>query len=164
MTGNNILFGGPQDDDIYGGVGADRIYGNAGEDGILGDDGRINTSRNGLTEPLEGLTTANAQVNDTMPGPFVGAWIFITGRLFKSVSIASTWTGGGNDVIYGGLGDDFIHAGAGDDAISGGEAQAAFYNTNPVTDTNPLHYDATTRKLAAYDAANPMKKITNFFL
>src|SRR5262249_16157544 len=69
-----------------------------------------------------------------------------------------------NDVIYGGLGDDFLHGGAGDDAISGAEAQAAFYNANPVTDTNPLHYDPVTRKLAAYDANNPLKKITGFFL
>ena len=54
MTGNDVLFGEGQDDDIYGGTGNDRIYGGTGEDGILGDDGMILTSRNGLTEPLNG--------------------------------------------------------------------------------------------------------------
>ena len=67
-------------------------------------------------------------------------------------------------MIYGGLGDDFLHGGAGDDGISGAEAQAAFYNTNAVTDFNPLCYDPTTRKLVAYDANNPLTKINGFFL
>jgi Ca2+-binding RTX toxin-like protein len=92
-------------------------------------------------------------------------------------------TSGGDDLIYGGTGDDFIHCGAGDDAISGAEAQAAWFNDLPVGaqfyvaggyvtnfngtavfPTNPLGYDAATRKLAAYDANNPLAKIKNFFL
>ena len=52
MTGNDVLFGEGQDDDIYGGTGYDRIYGGTGQDGVLGDDGKIYTSRNGSTEPL----------------------------------------------------------------------------------------------------------------
>src|SRR5262249_54099152 len=117
----------------------------------------------GLTEPLYGVTTVNAQVNIVLNGPFTGAWIFITGRINKAADFVA-WPQGGNDVIYGGLGDDFLHGGAGDDAISGAEAQAAFYNANPVTDTNPLHYDPASRKLAAYNASNPLAKINGFFL
>ena len=60
MTGNDVLFGEGQDDDIYGGSGYDRLYGGTGDDGILGDDGNIRTSRNGFTEPLNSLFTANA--------------------------------------------------------------------------------------------------------
>ncbi|MCF2147132.1 DUF4347 domain-containing protein [Desmonostoc muscorum LEGE 12446] len=163
MSGNDVIFGEGQDDDIYGGTGSDRIYGGAGEDGILGDDGKIFTSRNGLTETLYGINTVNVQTQISLPGPFTGAWIFITGRLNKTVDLAAVSIGG-NDVIYGGLGDDFLHGGAGDDGISGAEAQTAFYNSNPVTNTNPLGYDPVTRKLAAYDANNPLKKINNFFL
>ncbi|WP_413172043.1 DUF4347 domain-containing protein [Anabaena azotica] len=163
MTGNDVIFGDGQDDDIYGGAGSDRIYGGTGEDGILGDDGKIYTSRNGLTETLNGITQINAQTNISIPGPFTGAWIYITGRLHKTVDLAA-WEQGGNDVIYGGLGDDFLHGGAGDDGISGAEAQANFYNSNSVTNTNPLNYDPVTRKLAAYDANNPMTRINNFFL
>src|SRR5262249_19203349 len=103
-------------------------------------------------------------------------WEFITGRIEKTF-VAAAWTAGGNDLIYGGLGDDFLHAGGGDDAVSGAEAQAAWYNSLPVGATfytaggyagadakNPVGYDATTRKLAAYDANNPRLKIPNFFL
>src|SRR5262245_41294218 len=115
MTGNDILFGEGQDD-LYGGTGHDCIYGGAGEDGVLGDDGRILTSRNGLTETLHGITTANSQTEISLPGPFTGAWIYITGRLNKVADVAA-WGSGGNDVIYGGLGDDFLHGGAGDDGI-----------------------------------------------
>ncbi|MBD2198648.1 MULTISPECIES: DUF4347 domain-containing protein [Calothrix] len=163
MTGNDVIFGEGQDDDIYGGTGSDRIYGGAGEDGILGDDGKIFTSRNGLTETLYGINTINAQTNISISGQFTGAWVYITGRLHKTVDLAAE-TLGGNDTIYGGLGDDFLHGGAGDDGISGAEAQAAFYNSNPVTNTNTLGYDPVTRKLAAYDANNPVAKIANFFL
>jgi Ca2+-binding RTX toxin-like protein len=161
--GNDVMFGEGQDDNMFGGAGSDRIYGGTGEDGILGDDGIILTSRNGLTEPLDNLTTPNAQFDSTTPGPFTGAWLFITGRLNKSASLLA-WSQGGNDVIYGGLGDDFLHGGAGDDAISGAEAQALFYNELPVTNTNPLGYDPVTRKLAAYDANNPLARIPNFLL
>ena len=120
-------------------------------------------------------------------GTQIGAVEFIGGLLLKT-AVLYTPNSGGNDVIYGGLGNDFIHGGAGDDAISGAEAQAAFYNTLPdtlpaasgfyapdlatapssITSTfnpiNPLGYDSTTRKLAAYDANHPKLSITNFFL
>src|SRR5439155_6314245 len=115
QTGNDVLFGNAQDDDIYGGVGSDRIYGGTGDDGILGDDGRLASSRNGLAEPLYGLTTANAQTNFTVNGPFIGAVEFITGLVLKTATLQPA-TVGFNDVIYGGRGNDFIHAGAGDDA------------------------------------------------
>src|SRR5262249_50752603 len=139
-------------------------------------------SRNGLTEPLYGVTTANAQVDATLSGPSTGAWIYITGRMNTEAHLLSP-TLGGNDLIYGGLGDDWLHGGAGDDAISGAEAQAAWYNDRPVgpgfyksggytanfngdavDPNNPLGYDPTTRKLAAYDADHPFTKIDNFFL
>jgi Ca2+-binding RTX toxin-like protein len=163
MTGNDVIFGDGQDDDIFGGAGSDRLYGGTGEDGILGDDGLILTSRNGQTELLYGVTTTNRQASIRLPGPFVGATTFVSGRLFKAVDLLA-WNSGGNDVIYGGLGDDFLHGGAGDDGISGAEAQVAFYNANLITNTNPLGYNPTTRKLSAYDANNPFAKIAGFFL
>src|SRR5262245_46016030 len=154
MGGKDVLFGNGQDDDLYGEAGADRIYAGAGEDGVMGDDGMITTSRNGLTEPLYAITTVNAQVEISLPGPFTGAWIYITGRLNKVADVLA-WEQGGNDVIYGGLGDDFLHGGAGNDGISGAEAQAAFHTHGPQPDGDPLGYDPVTRKLAAYDADNP---------
>jgi Ca2+-binding RTX toxin-like protein len=163
MTGNDVAFGDGQDDNLFGGTGSDRLYGGTGEDGILGDDGLLLTSRNGLSEPLHGVTPPNQQTSISIPGPFIGAEIFLNGRLYKMADLLVP-NSGGNDVIYGGLGDDFLHGGAGDDGISGAEALPSFYNANPVSNTNPLGYDPLTRKLAAYDANTPFTKVQGFFL
>ena len=73
MSGNDVIFGDGQDDDLIGGAGNDRIYGGTGEDGILGDDGRILTSRNGLTETLYGVLTPTTQGNINLPNTLIGA-------------------------------------------------------------------------------------------
>ena len=163
MVGDDVIFGNAGDDDLYGGAGSDRIYGGNGEDGILGDDGRILTSRNGLTEPLNNLFDPNEFERIELGDGYTGSFVAWPGRL-KKAALLINWTVGGNDVIYGGLGDDFLHGGAGDDAISGAEALAEFYNSNPVTDPNPLHYDPATGMFAAYDPNNPRVKINGFIL
>lgn len=163
MTGHDVLFGDGRDDDLYGGTGHDRIYGGSGVDGIIADDGMIFTSRNGLTEPLNSVTSANAEISLSTPGPNVGTVEFITGTLHKSAELTA-WEIGGNDVVYGGLGDDWIHAGAGDDAVSGAEAVAAWYNEAPQVEFDHLAYDATTTLFADYDPENPREKIDGFLL
>ena len=163
MTGNDVLFGEGQDDDIYGGTGFDRIYGGTGQDGILGDDGKIYTSRNGSTEPLNLLTVANEEELVELNGPFTGGLVAIEGELKKQVVLAA-WTIGAADIIYGGLGDDFLHGGAGDDAVSGAEALREFYNEAPQVDPDPLRYDPVTTKFAEYDADDPWSKIPGFLL
>ena len=53
----------------------DKLFGGAGEDGAVGDDGKVLTTRNGLTEALYGLTTPNAQALLSSPdvdGALVG--------------------------------------------------------------------------------------------
>jgi Ca2+-binding RTX toxin-like protein len=163
MGGKDVLFGNGQDDDLYGEAGADRLYGGAGEDGMMGDDGMVTTTRNGLTEPLYGINTVNAQSEISLPGPFTGAWIYITGRLNKVADVIA-WEQGGVDVLYGGLGDDFVHGGFENDGLSGAEAQAAFHTHGPQPDGDLLGYDPVTRKLALYDADDPFSRISNFFL
>ncbi len=163
MSGNDVLFGDGQDDDIIGGAGSDRIYGGTGVDGILGDDGRIFTSRNGLTETLHGLTSPNAQEIDFLPGTVIGAAHHLTGQLHKSVDLYSFHVGR-HDVIYGGLGDDFIHGGAGDDAISGAEALETHFHTLLPTTSSILNYSATERKFADYNAVDALSRIDGFAL
>ena len=173
MTGNDVAFGEGQDDDLYGGTGYDRLYGGTGSDGILGDDGKILTSRNGLTEPLNRLTVANDEVLLETNGPFIGVLEGNAGMLKKAVDLAG-FESGGNDIIFGGVGDDFLHGGAGDDAILGAEALREFYNEDPQRDDglstqwtvqlqqgieNPLAHDPATGKLAAYDADDPRRRI-----
>ncbi|RKZ88438.1 MAG: hypothetical protein DRR16_04890, partial [Candidatus Parabeggiatoa sp. nov. 3] len=182
MTGNDVVFGEGQDDDLYGGSGHDRLYGGTGVDGILGDDGLIYTSRNGIAEPLYGLSQANQETAISLPGPYVGAIIYPDAQVQKSVKLLAYDQGArsnGNDVIYGGLDSDFLHGGEGDDAISGAEAIAAYYNSQAHTgqisatvdgqrytyqvDT-PLPFDSSTGKFEAYDAYDPRSKIPGFLL
>lgn len=157
-----MLFGDAGDDDVYGGAGADRIYGGSGVDGLLGDDGLIMTSRNGLTEPLNGVLVP---VADTVVilDQYTQVSLAVAGELQKQARLLN-WTVGGNDLIYGGLGADFIHGGAGDDAISGAEATAPYYTDAPVTDDDPLHFDVRTGRFAAYDPADPRARIDGFLL
>jgi Ca2+-binding RTX toxin-like protein len=138
MKGNDVLYGEGQNDDLIGGYGNDWISGGTGDDGVLGDDGRLKTSRNGLTEPLYGVNTATAQQTISTPGNIQLATINVTGTLTKSADLTPfsndpSWTAatdefGGitrrnaDDIIFGGLGNDFLHGGSGDDAISGAEA------------------------------------------
>ena len=182
MTGNDVMFGEGQDDDLYGGSGHDRLYGGTGVDGILGDDGLIYTSRNGIAEPLYGLSQANQETAISLPGPYVGAIIYPDAQVQKSVKLLAYDQGArsnGNDVIYGGLDSDFLHGGEGNDAISGAEAIAAYYNSQAHTgqisatvdgqrytyqvDT-PLPFDSSTGKFEAYDAYDPRSKIPGFLL
>jgi Ca2+-binding RTX toxin-like protein len=177
MTGNDVLFGEAGDDDLYGGSGHDRLYGGSGSDGILGDDGLIHTSRNGTAEPLHGVGS-NREDIITMPGKFIGAIVYPSGLIHKSVTQLAYGAGAaangnnGNDVIYGGLGDDFLHGGEGDDAISGAEALAAYYHSQPNVSRisgnydaeRPLPYESATGKFSAYNANDPRTKIDGFLL
>src|SRR5439155_16393345 len=123
------------------GWGPDWISGGTGDDRVIGSDGRIYTSRNGLSEPLIGLTTAvvvNQQIST--PGNVQQATIYVANLLNKKVDLTpfnyDPNTGGQNDlfdaqydddIIFGGLGNDALHGGPGDDAISGAEALPAAY-------------------------------------
>ena len=163
MGGNDVIFGEAHDDDLYGGTGYDRIFGGTGEDGILGDDGKFLTSRNGMTEPLNGLFTPNLFDRVELGDGFTGSFLAWPDRLKKEARLAN-WTAGGNDIIYGGLGDDWLHGGAGDDAISGAEAMREWYNELPQTDPNPLRYNADLGRFEWWDPNDPRAKIEGFFL
>ena len=166
MTGNDILFGEGQDDDIIGGWGHDWISGGTGDDGILGDDGRIYTSRNGLAEPLYGIS---ASVETLIEGTnTLFTTVSLTGLLNKVVNLTPfnlSLTGDvffdplyADDIIYGGLGSDFLHGGSGDDAISGTEALVQFYEY-PDNDGDVLKYDEASTLFAAYNPAAPMARV-----
>jgi Ca2+-binding RTX toxin-like protein len=163
MAGHDVLFGDGQDDDLIGGAGNDRLFGGAGEDGILGDDGRIFTSRNGLTEPLHGILTPSEQESINLDGTLIGVLVNINGRLKKSVDLPVYFTGG-HDIAYGGLGDDFIHGGAGDDALSGAEATEPWFITTAPAEQSPLSYNPETRMFADYLPGHSLAKIDGFLL
>ena len=176
--GNDVIFGDAGDDDLIGGWGHDWISGGTGIDGILGDDGRIFTSRNGSTEPLNGVGVANAQVEITTPGRVQIAILYPTGKLNKTVDLTPFAADGdwanpeneilyGNDVIFGGWDDDFLHGGSGEDAISGAEALTIGYGVGgvrsdffrPFNDGTLLGFDAVAGMFELYDEYNPMVKI-----
>lgn len=188
MTGNDVLFGEGQDDDLIAGWGHDWISGGTGDDGVLGDDGRLMTSRNGSTEPLNGVTVATVQSTISTPGSIQVATINVTGQLKKMADLQPFGLGLdtlydptlADDIIYGGLGNDWLHAGWGDDAVSGAEALPEFYSTaGRVNGYDPdggdiLGYNTATGEFNGkagtpgagnlYDEYNPMTQITGFLL
>ena len=178
-AGDDVLFGDAGDDDLIGGWGHDWISGGTGVDGILGDDGRIFTSRNGQTEPLNGIRTVDAQAEIATPGRVQVAILFPTGQLTKRVDMTPFAVDGdplnplyraarANDAIFGGWDADFIHGGSGDDAVSGAEALAAGYDVRglrsdfarPFNDGELLGFDAATGMFALYDEYAPMARIS----
>ena len=170
MTGNDVLFGEGQDDNIYGGTGNDRIYGGTGEDGILGDDGVILTSRNGQTEPLNGLVRREQpRRRSSEPGPFTAAELYIAGELFKTAQLARADARAATTSSTAASATTSSTAAPATTAISGAEAGMPFYNeTAPVpADANPLQYDdrRPTRKFADVRRERPVgDSIPNWFL
>jgi Ca2+-binding RTX toxin-like protein len=176
--GNDVVFGDAGDDDLIGGWGHDWISGGTGVDGILGDDGRIFTSRNGSTEPLNGVTVINGQVEIASPGRAQVSILFPINKLNKRVDLTPFAVNDetidtlfaalyANDVLFGGWDGDFIHGGSGDDAISGAEALAQAYGvggvrsdfSRPFNNGTLLGFDATAGEFALYDEYAPMVKI-----
>ena len=185
--GNDVIFGDAGGDDLIGGWGHDWISGGSGQDGILGDDGHIFTSRNGLTEPLNGVTVANVESTIATPGKIQQATIYPAGELTKVMDLfpyalnpaAPNWLPDPTDVpeyaddlLFGGLGSDWIHGGAGVDGISGAEALPTSYAPtdtglvesdwyHPLAFRNILRYgDARSGMFDLYDQYDPLRRIT----
>jgi Ca2+-binding RTX toxin-like protein len=144
----NVIFGGNGDDQVVGGYGNNWISGGTGAATIIGQDGRISVSRNGLSEPLNGVTAIPAnQLNKEIftPGHIQDAIINVAGQLKSTVDLEPfsedatfnasqpEWNFGftaphqSDDIIFAGLGNTTVHGGSGDDAISGGQALSVSY-------------------------------------
>ena len=131
-TGNDLLFGTPEDDaidalegnddvvsglegndTINGGLGDENIFGGAGDDEIFGGAG---------TDYLRG-----GEDNDSIDG---GAE---TDVLIGENGNDRIWGRDGNDLILGdvddatGIGDDVLYGGGGDDKITGGQGNDSVY-------------------------------------
>jgi Ca2+-binding RTX toxin-like protein len=139
--GNDVMFGDGQNDTMIAGYGNDWMSGGDGDDGMLGDDGRLFISREGLTEPLHGLTVARTQALIATGGNIQQALINVTGELLYIALLVPDnldplhrqpftlmpRTLFANDIMYGGLGSDAMHGGPGEDAMSGAEAPILSY-------------------------------------
>lgn len=131
-TGNDLLFGTPEDDvidvlegnddvvsafdgndTVYGGLGDENIFGAAGNDQLFGGEG---------TDYIRG-----GDGNDALDGG-VG-----TDILIGEDGNDSILGGDGNELILGdiddnnGIGDDVLNGGAGDDKITGGQGNDSVY-------------------------------------
>jgi len=154
--GNDILFGDGQNDTMIGGYGNDWMSGGTGDDGMLGDDGRLLTSREGLPEPLIGLTTATAQSMIATGGNLQQALINVSGELlYRALLVPDNLDPVlrkpftlmpralyASDIMYGGLGNDMMHGGAGEDAMSGAEAPALSYTNSYNPDGSRINLGA----------------------
>jgi hypothetical protein len=153
----NVIFGGSGDDQIVGGYGDNWISGGSGTTTIIGSDGRIFVSRNGLSEPLNGVTAIPvASLNQEIftPGHIQDAIINVSGQLKSTVDLepfsqdtswnasVPEWNFGSlaphtsDDIIFAGIGNTTVHGGYGDAAISGGEALPVSYLQVPDANGN----------------------------
>ena len=141
MTGNDVLFGEGQDDDIYGGTGYDRIYGGTGT-GRHPRRRRQDPTPAATARPSRSTcsTVAEHRGRVELARPVHRRRSSHHRRAEEGRSCSPPGPiGARNDIIYGGLGDDFLHGGAGDDAISGAEALREFYNeASARSTTDPL--------------------------
>jgi Ca2+-binding RTX toxin-like protein len=173
MKGDDVIFGEGQDDDIIGGYGNDWISGGTGDDGVLGDDGRIYTSRNGIVEPLYGISDLAGEFDKDIStqDKKQQATINVSGELKKTVNLTPFKLGDpevpqyldefdqADDIIFGGWGNDFLHGGDGDDAISGAEVLTEYYD-NPVNQGDVLKYGVYREgEFGAYNKDDPLSKV-----
>jgi hypothetical protein len=114
-AGNDLMYGGGGDDDMYGQFDdssdafpvGDEMWGDEGEDAMLGDQGVV-LSRV-LTDPTQFIEPKQ---------PFIDDHIYISGTLFREVTLLQ-WGEGGDDRMRGGDDGDWMHGGAGDDLMNG---------------------------------------------
>ncbi len=119
--GNDFMLGNDGHDDMYGQQGHDYMEGNAGEDAMLGDLGLItnNLMGDGIDDPQLDWFIEPRE-------PFIDDTIFVTGSLYRQVTLYSFETGQGaegNDILLGGDGNDSIHGGPGNDLANGNAAE-----------------------------------------
>jgi Ca2+-binding RTX toxin-like protein len=184
---DDTIVGGAGNDWISGGTGDDGIL---GDDGRI----MTSRNSASFGEPLYGIAALSQSALSSAistPGKAQTATINVAGQLKRTVD-EEPYGFGGDDIIYGGWGNDSIHGGAGDDAISGAEAPVygliyatyvnnsggSSYVTYESDYSHPFvlsgnntqgytnlgyNYDGS-RRFVAYDYANPMAQIPNFFL
>src|SRR5712691_3465996 len=151
--GNDVLFGDGQNDNMVGGYGNDWMSGGTGDDGMLGDDGRLLTSREGVPEPLIGLTTPTTQSMIATGGNLQQALINVNGELlYRALLVPDNLDSlhpqpftlmpralYASDIMYGGLGNDMMHGGAGEDAMSGAEAPLLSYTNRYISNGTKIN-------------------------
>jgi hypothetical protein len=115
--GNDLVVGGPFDDDLKGGPDCDRVSGGPGNDVVDGGSGNDGPSDSG------GCTIPNA-------APYSGLGIFLPAE-------GALRGGPGDDTIIGGSGDDSMTGQDGTDVCEGGPGFDHFSSSCEVQDQGP---------------------------
>ncbi|MDQ2065637.1 Hint domain-containing protein [Xinfangfangia sp. CPCC 101601] len=107
--GNDTIYGRDDDDTLHGGAGNDLIYGGVDDDVVYGDRG------NDTLYGEHGNDTLNGGADDDLIYGGIG-----DDRLSGDRGNDALYGGEGNDVAYGGAGNDTLYGGAGTDSLYGG--------------------------------------------
>ena len=147
-NGNDSLYGSSSRDVLFGGAGEDLIQGGAGNDLLLGDAQYSMYSRaTGLpsASPYTQSFKWDANTNTMIRATYSLAPVMVvSGDAFKWVCTMTDndytltvptgfvveqrlATGGGNDVMYGGVGNDWMAGQTGDDYLEGGDGNDILY-------------------------------------
>ncbi|MBT0778280.1 calcium-binding protein [Paracoccus sp. pheM1] len=107
-AGNDLLLGGPGDDNLQGGAGNDTLRAEAGADTLMGHEGNDLLFGGDGNDSLVG-----GPGDDTLWGQ-VG-----NDLLYGDDGNDLLWGGDGNDLLWGGNGNDNLAGGAGSDTLRG---------------------------------------------
>ncbi|MCJ1902721.1 MULTISPECIES: M10 family metallopeptidase C-terminal domain-containing protein [Paracoccus] len=107
-AGNDLLLGGPGDDNLQGGAGNDTLRAEAGADTLIGHEGNDLLFGGDGNDSLVG-----GPGDDTLWGQ-VG-----NDLLYGDDGNDLLWGGDGNDLLWGGNGNDNLAGGAGSDTLRG---------------------------------------------
>ncbi|RDD71910.1 calcium-binding protein [Paracoccus versutus] len=107
-AGNDLLLGGPGDDNLQGGAGNDTLRAEAGADTLMGHEGNDLLFGGDGNDSLVG-----GPGDDTLWGQ-VG-----NDLLYGDHGNDLLWGGDGNDLLWGGNGNDNLAGGAGSDTLRG---------------------------------------------
>jgi Ca2+-binding RTX toxin-like protein len=146
--GNDVAYGGLQNDSIRGGNGRSTIYGNEGNDTILpslsgvsdvyGGDGDDLIDMRGNEDNLPSRTDylRGEAGNDTIYLSASNNGDYAYGGQGNDTLISQSGVGG-NHFLYGGPGNDIIHSNGGDDVSVGAGIDVITYNKK-MYGTNPI--------------------------
>ena len=141
--GNDRIYGSSQRDALFGGEGEDIIHGGAGDDVILGD-GHVRFSSAVQNRPLDAINHENTTGSwvTTSSEYFIvynrdiTKWDFVIDSVngdYQLVNHTPTTnshrviSGGGTDILYGGMGGDLIIGQDGNDFLFGEEGDDILY-------------------------------------
>jgi Ca2+-binding RTX toxin-like protein len=155
--GDDIAYGGNENETFSGGAGSNVIHAGAGNDTILGGDGNNTINGGGSVDAIDYTAATDSQ---TSPGVTVnlGTGIAFGNGFADTLSGIENVIGSGhNDTLTGSFDDNTLKGGAGDDILEGGNGNDSLDGGNG---NNTARFTGSTA--ATVDLSNAAAQATGY--